>query len=423
MELTFFPASLSGTVTAPPSKSEAHRRMICAGLTRGTVELSGYRASGDTEATARCLSALGARLSLQEDTLQITGYAQKPALVPVYDCGESGSTLRFFVPLALALTHGGIFRMHGRLSQRPMDVYRELFVPRGVLWRMSVGADGAAELRVTGGMEAGDFVLPGDVSSQFVSGLMFAMPMLEGNSTLTVRPPVESIGYIRLTVQALRDSGIEVEQTGEYSWRIPGRQSYQAASCALRGDWSQAAVLLCMGALAGEVTVTGLEPDSLQGDRAIVDCLERMGAAITARPDGVTIRQSALHGVELDLRDTPDIGPILALACQLAEGKSLLHGCGRLRLKESDRLNETISMLNALGGHVELQGDTLAIEGAAQLRGGVSLPPIQDHRMVMLASAAAVAADAPITVSGAESLAKSWPDYLSVYRALGGKVE
>ena len=150
MDMTFFPAPLKGTVAAPASKSEAHRRMICAGLTKGATTLNGFMDSADMAATARCLKALGASLCREEDSLTITGYAKKPCKLPVLDCGESGSTLRFFVPIALALTKGGVFRMHGRLGQRPMDVYRDLFVPRGVRWRMGVGCDGAAELTVRG---------------------------------------------------------------------------------------------------------------------------------------------------------------------------------------------------------------------------------------------------------------------------------
>ena len=203
VEMTFFPAPLKGTVAAPASKSEAHRRMICAGLTCGTTTLSGFMDSEDMAATARCLKALGAKLHREADCLTVTGYAKKINRLPVLDCGESGSTLRFFVPIALAMAGGGVFRMHGRLGQRPMDVYRDLFVPRGVRWRMGVGCDGAAELTVQGKLEAGHYVMPGNVSSQFVSGLMFALPLLQEDSTLTVQPPVESAGYIRMTVEAL----------------------------------------------------------------------------------------------------------------------------------------------------------------------------------------------------------------------------
>ena len=218
--------------------------MICAGLTKGATTLTGFMDSDDMAATGRCLKALGAQVTQGEDTLAITGQAKKIAKLPVLDCGESGSTLRFFVPIALAMTKGGVFRMHGRLGQRPMDVYQDLFVPRGVRWRMGVGCDGAAELTVRGELEAGHYVLPGNVSSQFVSGLLFALPLLEDDSTLTVQPPVESAGYIRMTVEALQQSGVKLEELAPFSWRIAGNQHYQARDGHLSGDYSQAAVLL-----------------------------------------------------------------------------------------------------------------------------------------------------------------------------------
>ncbi len=423
MDTVFSPACLTGTAAAPASKSEAHRRLLCAGLAKGTTLLTGFMHSEDTAATLRCIKALGASAVREGDTLTITGGAERPQLMPVYDCGESGSTLRFFVPIALALTHGGIFRMHGRLGRRPMDIYRELFVPRGVLWRMGEGADGTAELTVTGGLSSGDYMLPGNVSSQFVSGLLFALPLLPGPSSLTVTPPVESSGYIAMTVQALRDCGIRLEQTGDAAWRIPGSQRYGISSGPLHGDWSQAAVLLCAGALGGDVTVTGLQLDSLQGDRAILEHLRTLGARVDEAEDAVRVRGGRLTGAVLDMRDTPDIAPLLALVCQLAEGESRLTGCGRLRVKESDRLEETARMLRLMGGNAEIVGQDMVLRGIGGLKGGMTLPDSGDHRMVMLASLAALRADAPVTVRGVEALTKSWPDYLSEYRGLGGKAE
>lgn len=423
MDTVFSPACLAGTAAAPASKSEAHRRLLCAGLARGTTLLTGFMRSEDTEATLRCIKALGASVTLEGDALTVTGGAARPQLVPVYDCGESGSTLRFFVPIALALTHGGIFRMHGRLGSRPMDIYRELFVPRGVLWHMGEGADGTAELTVTGGLTSGDYVLPGNVSSQFVSGLLFALPLLPGPSGLTVTPPVESASYITMTVQALRDSGIRLEQTGDAAWRIAGSQRYTVSSGPLHGDWSQAAVLLCAGALGGDVSVTGLQRDSLQGDRAILRHLRTLGAQVEETDGAVRVRGGELKGAVLDMRDTPDIAPLLALVCQLAEGESRLTGCGRLRIKESDRLGETARILQAMGGNARIDGEDMILRGVAGLKGGMTLPDSGDHRMVMLASLAALRADAPVTVRGVEALTKSWPDYLAVYRGLGGKAE
>ncbi len=423
MDMTFFSAPLKGTVAAPASKSEAHRRMICAGLTKGTTTLGGFMDSDDMAATARCLKALGAHVGQKDDQLTITGLAKKITKLPVLDCGESGSTLRFFVPVALAMTKGGVFRMHGRLGQRPMDVYRDLFVPRGVRWRMGVGCDGAAELTVRGELESGHYVLPGNVSSQFVSGLLFALPLLEEDSTLTVQPPVESAGYIRMTVEALLQSGVKLEEIAPFSWRIPGNQAYQAKDGHLSGDYSQAAVLLCAGALGHRVNVTHLVKQTTQGDRAVLEHLAALGAKVCEDESGVTVTADALHGATLDMAGCPDIAPILALICQLAEGESRLIGCGRLRLKECDRLAATVETLNLLGGNARAEGDTIVIQGVKALKGGVKLQNYNDHRMVMLGMIAASIAVEPVVVTGVEALNKSWPEFINVYQTLGGKAE
>ncbi len=423
MDVTFSPAHLSGTVKAPASKSEAHRRMICAGLTADTTRLTGFMDSADMAATSRCLTALGASITRDSlDTITLRGFAAKHALLPVFDCGESGSTLRFFVPLALALTGGGIFRMHGRLGQRPMDVYRELFVPRGVFWRMGEGADGAAELTVAGSVQPGSYVLPGNVSSQFVSGLLFALPLLAGDSTLTVQPPVESAGYIAMTVKAIEQSGIAITEVAPFSWKIPGCQHYHAQSGHLHGDWSQAAVLLCAGALGHDVKVTHLSTKTVQGDVAVLRHLEALGAEVTQDEEGIAVKPGKLHGATLDMRNCPDIAPILALVCQMAPGESRLAGCARLRLKECDRLSATVALLGTLGGCARENGDDIVITGVSQLHGG-KVADDNDHRMVMLASIAALCATGPVTVPEAEALNKSWPDYLKVYRSLGGQAQ
>ena len=424
MQQTFSPTRLMGRTQAPPSKSEAHRRMICAGLTRGETVLQGYMPSGDMEATEKCLRALGAETVREEGALRVTGLGEGHELLPVYECGESGSTLRFMVPIALALTGGGIFRMRGHLSRRPMDVYRDLFVPRGVTWRMRPGTDGAAELTVIGSLPAGDYVLPGSVSSQFVSGLLFALPLRAGDSTLKVEPPVESSAYIRMTVQALLDSGIYMEEKEPFCWKIPGGQRYRAAGGMLEGDWSQAAVWLCASALGSEVQVERLFTRSLQGDRRITEALTAFGAKVTQEGDCVRVEgNGSLRGTVLDMRNTPDIAPILALVGQLAQGETRLSGCGRLRLKECDRLAATCELLNALGGNAAVQGDDLVLHGVRRLKGGVTVSGYDDHRMVMLASIAALQCEQPVTVTGVEALNKSWPDYLDAYRALGGLAE
>lgn len=416
------PAHLHGTVDAPPSKSQAHRKLICAGLTAGVTELDGWMSSRDTDATLHCLETLGVRAELADRRLTVHGLTDVPAGEPLLDCGDSGSTVRFLVPLAMALTHGGVFRLAGRMNRRPMEVYRDLFVPRNVRWFMTTGADGEAELHVSGPLQAGDYVLPGNISSQFISGLLMALPLLTGVSTITVRPPVESGGYIRMTLQALRESGIRIEDIGTWAWRIPGKQQFHAQSGALHGDYSHAAAFLSAAALGQDVIVRGLNPQTEQGDRAMLAHLQTLGAEIEERDGLLRVIPHPLHGASFDLPDCPDLAPMLALTCALAEGESRLSGCGRLRLKECDRLSATASILNSLGAHATVRQDTLLIQGVKSLRGGVTVDARQDHRMVMMTAMAATVCERPVglTEEDIASVSKSWPDFFRVYASVGG---
>ena len=423
MDKVFMPAKLQGVMHAPASKSGAHRSIICAGLTAGETRLTDVVPSEDMAATRRCMTALGASIREDGEGLVICGGSSRKDVLPLLDCGESGSTLRFFVPLALTIAGGAVFRMHGRLGQRPMEVYRDLFVPRGVHWRMGVGADCSAELTVAGRMEAGHYELPGNVSSQFVSGLLFALPLMQGESTLKVLPPVESAGYIRMTLEALRASGIAVKETAPYCWTIPGGQQYRMTGGRISGDYSQAAVFLCAAALGHDVTVAGLEERTTQGDRMILKHLAALGAKVEESEQGIRVLPGKMHGATLDMHNTPDLAPMLALTCQLIPGESRLTGCARLRLKECDRLKETVRLLNALGGMARVDGDDMVITGRETLRGGATVDGCGDHRMVMLAAMAASFCQKPVTVTGAEAVDKSWPDFMDVYKSLGGQAE
>ena len=422
-EAILIPTKLKGVLNAPPSKSEAHRAMICAALGEGETVLTGFMSSDDTEATRNCLTMLGAEFEQKGDTLIVHG-TDKPVFgTPLMNCRESGSTLRFFVPISMARAEGGIFHMEGRLGQRPMNVYRDLFVPQGTQWRMATGAEGAMELHVKGKLTAGDYVLPGNVSSQFASGMLFSLPLLREDSTLQVTEPVESDGYIRMTLSALRDSGIVIEETAPYTWRIPGGQKYRLDSHPILGDYTQAAVFFCAAALGSDIAVTGLERTTAQGDRDVLAALEKLGASVDENDERTIVTAKELHGAELDMRNCPDIAPMLALVCQMADGESKLTGCGRLRLKECDRLSATVKMLNQLGGSAREKGDTIIIRGKPSLKGGCRVDTQRDHRMVMLAAIAATVTEEPVTVPYVEAVTKSWPGFLKVYAGLGGKIE
>ena len=406
MKVNIQPGKLEGAVTPPSSKSQAHRAVLALMLAQGEGHLFNLSSSQDIQATQDCVAALKSGRPAGADGL------------PLLDCGESGSTLRFLIPVALALRGGGHFTGQGRLMERPQGPYIQLFREKGIVWEQE-----GAWLTVSGRLEPGTYALPGDVSSQFVSGLLFALPLLPGNSTLTVQQPVESESYIRMTIEAIAASGIEVQEGSAFSWRIPGHQQYKSHSCHLNGDYSQAAVLCCAGALGHDITVTHLSPVTTQGDRAILRHLMALGATVEESDNHICVKAGKLHGATLDMHDCPDIAPILALTAQLAEGESRLTHCGRLRLKECDRLAATVEILNLLGGDAKADGDDIVLHGVKQLRGGVTLPNYGDHRMVMLASIAATKCEQPIEMDGIEAIDKSWPEYLKVYQMLGGKCE
>lgn len=418
MERTFAPGTLRGTMQAPPSKSEAHRRMICAALASGCSHLSGFASSKDMEATMNCLTALGASFRAEGTQLTVTGVPGRADFAPAMDCGESGSTLRFLLPVSLAAGEGGRFLLHGRLGERPLSPYAPIFAACGVQW-----AQTAETVEVRGRLKPGRYTLPGNVSSQFVSGMLFALPLLAEDSFLQVEQPVESAGYIRMTVQCLQAHGIVLEELRPWVWRVPGNQRYQARDAQLPGDWSQGAVPLCAAALGHPVTVAGLPGETAQGDRAAAEVLARLGACPHITAEGWTCSGGALRGACFTGRDIPDIVPVLALVCTQAAGESRITDCGRLRLKESDRFAATVELLRALGAEIHGEGDDLVIRGPVRLQGGCTLSARNDHRLVMLLALAATLTVQPVTVQGVEALEKSWPTFLAQYAELGGSIK
>ena len=340
MNKTVLPGPLSGQLRIIPSKSASHRAVMLAALAGGETSLAPLALSRDVEATLSCAKALGL---LDSWTLTPCGDApgmtrailQPGTSVPqglrTLDCGESGSTLRFFVPLALD-GHGPVrFVGHGRLMQRPMDVYERLFVPRGVRWSLE-----GDTLTVEGQLTGGEYALPGDVSSQFITGLLLALPCLAGESILRLTTPLQSRGYVELTRRVQAAFGIVSHWDEENTLVIPGNQRARTpGSFAVEGDWSHAAFYLVAGALghAGPLSLTGLDTDSTQGDRAIVPILRGMGADIREEGGALTVYPSVLHGETVDVTQVPDLVPALAVAMAGAQGESRIVGAARLRIK------------------------------------------------------------------------------------------
>ena len=408
----------SGVLAAPPSKSMAHRAVLCAALADGESRLTGLAHSQDIDATLAAAAALGAQVEAGESWARIAGAAPLQAPAAPVDCCESGSTLRFLIPLAALTGRPVAFTGRGRLMQRPQSVYQELFASQGLRF----GQEGDT-LTVAGPLRPGCFSLAGDVSSQFISGLLFALPLLDGDSRLCLKPPVESRSYIEMTRAAQSRFGVASAWLDEYTLAVPGGQAYRPRDMAIEGDWSQAAFPAALGVLAGDVTVTGLEPGTLQGDAVILDILRRCGGRAEAVPGGVRFQKSALHGTKIDLADCPDLGPILMALGLLCEGETVITNAGRLRLKESDRIAAMEQELRKLGGRIESDGGTVTIRRSALHAPAGPLWGHNDHRVVMSLTVLAAAAGLPVQIDGAEAVAKSWPGFFAAVRQLGVEVQ
>ena len=387
MNLRITPGPLEGTVTPPPSKSQAHRAIL-AQLLAGGGTVSNLAASQDIEATRRCAAAL----KTEGDGL------------PLLDCGESGSTLRFLIPIALALRGGGIFTGRGRLMERPQKPYFDIFDEKEIFYEQKDGV-----LTVRGELKPGEYRLPGNVSSQFVTGLLYALPLLDGDSEIMLTSPLESRGYVDMTLEVLRDFGVTVENQNYERFLVPGDQVFQARDFTIEADWSQAAFWLAAGSLGNPVLTVGLSDQSTQGDRVIDEHF-------------ASFAWGTWRTVEIDVSDCPDLLPPLAVMAAFHDGATRLTNAARLRLKESDRLATVTKMLTALGGQVEDGPDWLAIPGTRFLKGG-TVDGANDHRIVMAAAIAATRCTGPVTILGAEAVNKSYPTFWEEYKRLGGEFD
>lgn len=385
MNLTITPGKLSGTVTPPPSKSQAHRLLICAALAGEGSVIHGLADSQDIRATRRCLAELNTeRINL-----------------PKFDCGESGSTLRFLIPIALALRGGGIFTGHGRLMERPQKPYFDIFDEKGIRYEQKEGV-----LTVEGRLTPGEYRLPGNVSSQFFTGLLMALPLLDGPSVIIPTTRMESEGYIGMTLEAMHEFGVDIASTRSLPphYLIPGGSRYQTAEATVEGDWSQAAFWYAANCLGCTVDVRGVSQHSAQGDRVIESCCQDL-----SRPGDR----------EIDMSGCPDLAPPVAAAAAVRQGTIRLVNAARLRIKESDRLAAITAALNAQGARVTEHPDSLTIYGQDSLTGG-TVDCCNDHRIAMMAAVAATRCREPVTLLGAECVAKSYPDFWEHYRLLGG---
>lgn len=405
MDVQITPRRLSGVVTPPPSKSLAHRYVIAAALAAGVSTIKNLALSEDIQATLRCMADFRCRWEWQgEDTLKVWGCVNKErdrSGLPRLDCGESGSTLRFLIPIALALEGGGEFTGRGRLMERPLDPYFQLFDRQGVSHRLEDGV-----LTLEGGLRPGEYRLPGNVSSQFFTGLLMALPLLDGPSVVVSTTKLESASYTSMTMGVLERCGVRVRWSPQLNGFGVEPGVYAPFEETVEADWSQAAFWYAAIALGSNLRLRGLKGQSSQGDAAVVGHYHKLSQA---------------GEVKIDLSDCPDLLPPLAVMASVRRGTTRFTNAARLRLKESDRLVTVARMLRALGGAVAEEEDGLTVYGVSTLPGG-TVDGANDHRVVMAAAVAASRCQGPVTIRGAEAVRKSYPNFWRDYEALGGAV-
>lgn len=414
-DVKFSPFVPNGTVNVPPSKSDVHRAIICAAMANGVSRISPVALSNDIKATIGCIKALGADAVLENNVLTVDGtnmYKNKTALL---DCGESGSTLRFFIPIAAVGNINATFVGKGKLPQRPIGIFTEALPKAGTVCK----TEGGLPLEIKGQLKSGIFKIPGNVSSQFITGLLLALPILEGDSEIVLTSPLESVGYIAMTIRTMKQFGVNIQAT-EKGWHIKGGQSYKTCDYTTDGDWSQAAFFMVLGAVSGKVTVKGVAKDSTQGDKKCAEILARFGAKVTQLDNKVTVEKGELKAITIDASQIPDLVPVLSVCAAFAEGTTKIINAERLRIKECDRLKATAELLNNLGGKVKELSDGLEITGVSSLKGG-NVNGYNDHRIVMSAAVCAARSDEDITATFAMSINKSYPDFYIDYNSIGGK--
>jgi 3-phosphoshikimate 1-carboxyvinyltransferase len=395
------PSVLSGRILVPPSKSAVHRAIICSTLAGNGAAFSSAEQflSDDLLTTTRAMNAV---------------HAHRGNKMLKIDCGESGSTLRFLIPVVAALGIRTEFTGHGQLPERPIGVYLDCLPEHGI----SCKTAGGLPLTVSGRLEPGEFVLPGNVSSQFISGLMLALPLLKKDSRIVLSSPLESASYVAMTVEMLSDFGIRIGNLNS-GWHIAGNQSYLPRQCRMERDWSQAAFFLAAGALGGTIKLDGLNPTSCQGDRAAEQLFRAFGAKVEWNKSTLCVSPKRLNGLTIDASQIPDLVPILAATAAVCKGRTRIYNAQRLRIKESDRLAAMADGLTRLGGKVQQTDDGLIIDGVHRLHGG-EVNGYNDHRIVMAFAIAALKADGCVSITDARSINKSYPTFFTDYNTLGG---
>lgn len=419
------PTKLKGEVKIPPSKSMAHRAVICAALGDGISKIRNIDFSDDIIATISAMRSLGAVITEMDGYLEVKGINYKGIDVVrdyerVVDCNESGSTLRFLVPIALVFEGVTRFVGRGNLGKRPLTTYYDIFDSQGIKYTYKKDV---LDLVVDGVLKPGEFKVKGNISSQFITGLLFSLPLLDGDSKIIITTELESKGYLDLTLLALRDFGIEIINNDYKEFIIKGNQMYHSKDYTVEGDYSQGAFFLCADALGSEVNVLDLKQDSLQGDSEVIDILRRMGVVFRREGNAISGKVRKINPTIIDASQCPDIIPVVSVVAALARGIVEVRNAGRLRIKECDRLHAIAEELNKIGANIQEFEDSLVIQGVESFKGGVEVWSHKDHRIAMMLAIAATACKEPIIIKDYECVSKSYPGFFEDYKMLGGKID
>ena len=427
MKIKIKPSILNGKIEIPPSKSYSHRAVIAAALAESgkKSKIDNLKFSVDITTTTDIMENWGAKIKRFESALEIIGNDGKVVPKDKYvQCNESGSTIRFLIPIGITDENELVFDGKGKLVDRPLDSYYRIFDKQGIFYK---NENGKLPLTVNGKLKAGNYEIDGNISSQFITGLLYALPLLDGDSKLTINKNLESKGYIDLTLEILKLAGIEIMNNDYKSFDIRGNQIYKPFDYTVEGDYSQVAFWIVAGIISAnsnnEVKCLHVNKNSLQGDREIIEIVERMGANIEIFDDYVLVRPSKTKGTVIDISQCPDIGPILTVLAALSQGETRIINGERLRIKESDRITSIKTELNKLGANVAEEGDSLIIQGVEEFKGGVTVNAWNDHRIAMSLAIASTRCEKEIILEEAESVKKSYPHFWDDFVKMGGEIE
>ena len=427
MKIKIRPGKLNGTIEIPPSKSYSHRAVIAAALAENgkKSKIDNLKFSVDITTTTDIMENWGAEIERFESALEIIGNGGKVVPSDKYvQCNESGSTIRFLIPVGITSKNELVFDGKGKLVDRPLDSYYRIFDKQGLKYETT---GGKLPLTVNGKLKPGNYEIDGNISSQFITGLLYALPLLEGDSKLIINKNLESKGYVDLTLEILKLAGIEIVNNDYKSFDIRGNQTYKPFDYTVEGDYSQVAFWIVAGIISAnrdnEVKCLHVNKNSLQGDREIIEIVTRMGAKLEIFDDYVIVKPSKTKGTIIDISQCPDIGPVLTVLAALSEGETRIINGERLRIKESDRITSIKTELNKLGGNVSEEGDSLIIQGVEGFRGGVTVNAWNDHRIAMSLAIASTRCEKEIILEEAESVRKSYPHFWDDFVKMGGEIE